>query len=146
MSAIAEGEGKRRRKSRLPSGPLGARLVRDELLKRGFDARLADHYTKKYDILVGRHGSPPMPVHVRTVHVGSWYIRNSHFVGARANQVTVFVLIGVERNSARARFFVTRNGDMESELRQPVDRRDFGLINIGAVQQYEDNWDLLGIR
>ena len=32
---------------------------------------------------------------------------------------------------------------MEAELRQPPDWRKFGLIDIEAVEQYEDNWDLL---
>ncbi len=41
-----------------------------------------------------------------------------------------------------ARFFVT-NSDLETELRQPPTWRDFGLIELEAVEQYEDNWDLL---
>ena len=68
MSATVEGKAKRKRRSRLPAGPAGARLVRDELLRRGFDAQLADRYTKKYDALVGR-GPPPKRAHLRTVHV-----------------------------------------------------------------------------
>ncbi len=127
----------------MPAGPVGARRVVDELLRRGFDARLPDRYTKKYDVLVGQHGSPPKPVHVRTVHVGPWYVRSSHFAGARADQVTVYVLIGLEKNSDGARFFVARNSDMETELRQPPNWRKFGLIDVEAVEQYEDNWDLL---
>ena len=127
----------------MPAGPVGARRVVDELLRRGFDARLPDRYTKKYDVLVGQHGSPPRPVHVRTVHVGPWYVRSSHFAGARADQVTVYVLIGLEKNPDGARFFVARNSDMEAELRQPPNWRKFGFIDVEAVEQYEDNWDLL---
>ena len=117
--------------------------MRDELLRRGFDAKLPDRYTKKYDVLVGQHGSPPKPVHVRTVHVGSWYVRSSHFAGAGADQVTVYVLIGLEKNPDGARFFVTKNSDMETEFRQPANWRKFGFIDVEAVEQYEDNWDLL---
>ncbi len=117
--------------------------MRDELLRRGFDAQLADRYPKKYDLLVGLFGSPPTPVHVRTVHVGPWYVRSSHFVGAVANQVTIYVLLGFKKDSNCARFFVTRNCEMETELRQPPNWGDFGFIDVEAVEQYEDNWDLL---
>jgi hypothetical protein len=43
------------------SRPAGARLVMDELLRRGFDARLADRNTQKYDVwsdYAARHLSP----------------------------------------------------------------------------------------
>ena len=143
MSAVVEGKAKKKRRSRIPADPTGARLVVDELSRRGFDARLADGYTKKYDVLVGPKGSPPKPVHMRTVHVGSWYVRSSHFAGAGANQVTVYVLLGLETNPDRARFFVTRNSDMESRFRQPPNWGDFGFIDVGTVEQYEDNRDLL---
>lgn len=122
---------------------MGARLVRDELLRRGFDAQLADRYTKKYDLLVESGGSPPKPVHVRTVNVGPWYVRSSHFVGAAANQVTVFVLLGRDKNTNGARYFVTKNSDKESAIRQPSNWGDFGFIDVEAVEQYEDNWDIL---
>ena len=32
---------------------------------------------------------------------------------------------------------------MADELRQPPDWRDFEFIDVEAVEQYEDNWDLL---
>jgi len=98
MSAVAEGKAKRKRRSRIPAGRAGARLVMDELLRRGLDARLADGYTNKYDVLIEPYGSPPKPVHVRTVHASPWYVRSSHFVGASAKQVTVYVLLGLEKN------------------------------------------------
>ncbi len=124
---------------------MGARLVMDELLKRGFDARLADRRTKKYDLLVGLSGSPPKPVHVRAVHVGPWYVRVSHFTGPVAAEVTVYVLFGLENDPNCARFFVTRNCDIETSYRQPPNWRKFGFIDVVAVEQYEDNWDLLKI-
>jgi hypothetical protein len=142
MSAIPEGKAKKKRRSRMPAGPVGTRLVIDELWKRGFDAQLPDRTTKKYDLFVGRD-SPPKPVHVRTVHVGPWYIRNSHFAGAAADQVTVYVLLGFEKDLSCARFFVTRNGDMETSFRQPQNWGEFGFINVEEVERYEDNWDLL---
>jgi hypothetical protein len=143
MSAIVEGKGKRKRASRIPAGLAGARLVMDELLRRGLDARLADGCTNKYDVLIERYGSPPKPVHVRTVHASPWYVRSSHFVGVSAKQITVYVLLGLEKKPDCARFFVTKNGDMETEFRQPPNWLDFGFIDVEAVERYEDNWDLL---
>ena len=75
--------------------------------------------------------------------MGSWYVRSRHFVGAGANEVTVYVLIGLENNPNCARFFVTKNSDMKIVLRQPPDWRYFGFIDIEAVEQYEDKWDIL---
>ncbi len=143
MSGVAEGKVKKKRRSRIAAGPVGVRLAMHELLSRGFDARLADSDTKKYDLLVGLYGSPLKPVHVRTVHVAPWYVRSSHFDGAVANQVTVYVLLGLGNNTNCARFFVTKNSDMKSELRQPPNWREFSLIDVEAAKQYEDNWDLL---
>ena len=75
--------------------------------------------------------------------MGPWYVRSSHFDGAGANQVTVYVLLGLEKNPDGARFFVAKNSDVGTELRQPPNWRKFGFIDIEAVEQYEDNWDLL---
>jgi hypothetical protein len=146
MSAIAEGKAKRKRSSRTPAGVTGARLVMDELSRRGFDARMADGYANKYDVVIESHGSPPKLVHVRTVHASPWYVRSFHFVGASAKQVTVYVLLGLGKNRTSARFFVTKNSDVEVELRQPPDWLDFGFIDVEAVERYEDNWDLLKAR
>ena len=115
----------------------------DELLKRGFEARLAERPTKKYDLLVGLSGSPPKPVHVRAVHVGPWYVRVSHFTGAVADEVTVYVLFGPNNDPNCARFFVITNSDIETKLRQPTDWRKFGFLDVEAVKQFENNWDIL---
>jgi hypothetical protein len=143
MSAVAGGKAKKKRRSRIPAGQAGARQVMAELSRRGFDARISGRYTKERDILVGPHGLPLMPIHVRAVHVGPWYVRCSHFAGVVADQVTVYVLLGFKKNPNCARFFVTKNSNVESGLRQPPNWRDFGSIDVEAVEQYEDNWDLL---
>jgi hypothetical protein len=44
---------KKRRKSGVPTGDAGEYFVMGELLRRGFDAQLADRNTKGYDVLVG---------------------------------------------------------------------------------------------
>ena len=143
MSAIPESKVKKKRKSRMPAGPAGARLVMAELVRRGFNARLADRATKDYDILIDLHGSPPKPIHVRAVHVGPWYVRSSQFAGAAANQVTVYVLLGIDKKPNCARFFVTRNSDMVTRFRQRQSWVEFGLIDVESVEQYANNWDLL---
>ena len=143
MSAIAEDRGKKTRRSRLVAGQVGVRLVMDELSRRGFDAQLVSGYARQNDVLVGRNGAPPTPVHVRAVNVGPWYVRSSHFAGAVADQVTVYVLLGVKNERDCARFFVTRNSNVESGLRQPPDWRDFALIDVDVVEPFENNWDLL---
>ena len=138
-----EGKTNTKRKSRVPEGRTGPRMVMDELLKRGFDAKLADRPTKKYDLLIGLSNSLPRPVHVRTVHVGPWYVSRSQFARIVENDVTVYVLLGIEKDPKRARFFVTRNSNLETDIRQPPNWRKFGFIDLEAVEQYEDNWDLL---
>jgi hypothetical protein len=143
MSAIAEDRGKKTRRSRVVAGQVGLRLVIDELLRRGFDAQPMSCDGRTNDVLVGRYGAPPTPVHVRAVNVGPWYVRSAHFAGAVADQITVYVLLGLKKNPNCARFFVTRNSKVESGLRQPPNWRDFGLIDVVVVEQFEDNWDLL---
>ena len=143
MRSIPESRAKKKRRSRTQAGLVGAQLVMDELLKRGFEAKLAERRTKKYDVLVGPSGSPPKPVHVRAVHVGPWYVRVSHFTGAVADEVTVYVLFGLDNNLNCARFFVTTNSEMETKFRQPKDWRKFGFLVVEAVKQFENNWDIL---
>jgi len=44
---------RKRRKSGISSGHAGEYFVMGELLRRGFDAQLADRNTQGYDLLVG---------------------------------------------------------------------------------------------
>ncbi len=85
--------------------------------------------------------SPPKPIQVKTVHSTPWYVRCASFA-RRANQVTVYVLLGAERMKP-ARFFVAKNGDLASQVRQPPTSKAFGLIDVESVAKYEDNWDIL---
>ena len=77
------------------------------------------------------------------MHVGPWYVRVSHFTGAMADEVTVYVLFGLENNPNYTRFFVTTNSEMEAKFRQPTDWRKFGFLDVEAVKQFENNWDIL---
>ena len=92
MSETAGEKNRRKRKSRVPAGEL---LVMGELLRRGFAAQLSDR--EEHVLLVQAGDSAPKPVQVKTVHGTPWYVRRSSFVGSLADQVTVYVLLGLER-------------------------------------------------
>ena len=57
MNEIVTPIERKKRKSGIPTGNAGEYLVMGELLRRGFDAQLADRNTKGYDLLAGSHGS-----------------------------------------------------------------------------------------
>ena len=78
-----------------------------ELLRRGFEAELAGASYEKHDMLVRVRGSRPKPVRIKTVHSAPWYVRWDLFA-KRADQVTVYVLLGAETETP-ARFFVVKN-------------------------------------
>ena len=75
------------------------------------------------------------------MHSAPWYVRWDLFA-KRADQVTVYVLLGAEAVTA-ARFFVVKNSDLATHLRQPPTWKAFGFIDVQSVEKYEDNWDLL---
>jgi hypothetical protein len=112
-----------------------------ELLRRGFDAKLADSSARKNDLIVRAGVSPPKRVQVKTVHLAPWYVRRASFA-KRADQVTVYVLLGGE-TSKPARFFVAKNSDLASEFRQPPTWKKFGLIDAKVIERYENNWRIL---
>jgi hypothetical protein len=136
MGEAAGGKNRRKRKSR---GPVGEHLVMGELLRRGFDAQLSNY--EEHVVLVRAGDSPPKAAQVKTVHSTPWYVRCASFA-KRSDQVTVFVLLGAERMGP-ARFFVAKNGDLVSQVRQPPTWKAFGLIDVKSVENYEDNWDIL---
>ena len=138
MSETADRKNRRKRKPRVLAGE---NLVMEELLRRGFQARLSDH--KEHVLLVQAGDSAPKPIQVKTVHWTPWYVRRASLVGSLADQVTVYVLMGLERGIKSARFFVARNGDLAAQLRQPPTWKAFGLIDVKSVEKYEDNWDIL---
>ena len=81
----------KKRKSGVPTGNPGEYFTMGELLRRGFDAQLADRNTKAYDILVGRPESPELrKVQVRTVRSEPWYVKQSSFEGELLDQVTIY--------------------------------------------------------
>jgi hypothetical protein len=70
-------------------------------------------------------------------------MRRSSFVGSRADQVTVYVLLGTEQRVKSPRFFVVKNIDLAAQFRQPPNWKAFGFIDAEMVENYEDNWGIL---
>ena len=125
----------------LPQNHTGKHLVMTELLRRGFEAELAGASYEKHDMLVRVGGSRPKPIRIKTVHSAPWYVRWDLFA-KRADQVTVYVLLGAETETP-ARFFVVKNSDLAAQFRQPPTWKAFGFIDVELVEKYEDNWDIL---
>ncbi|HLN97501.1 MAG TPA: hypothetical protein VK208_03370 [Pyrinomonadaceae bacterium] len=83
---------KKKKKPGIPTGHAGEYLVMGELLRRGFDAQLADRNTKGYDLVAGLEGNNLKRVQVKTVRAQPWYVRRSSFTGDLKKQITVYVL------------------------------------------------------
>ena len=134
---------KKRRRRRYPATAefTGKHLVMAELLRRGFEAEFAGASYEKHDMLVWVRGSRPKPMQIKTVHSAPWYVRRANFA-KRADQVTVYVLLGAEA-ATPARFFVVKNGDLAAQVRQPPTWKVFGFVEAKSVEKYEDNWDIL---
>jgi hypothetical protein len=143
MSEITNEKERRKRKSSAPAESAGEYLVMAELLGRGFDAEFAGPGSRGYDLLVWSSDSSPQRIQVRTVQLAPWYVRRSSFIGSRANHVTVYVLLGVERRVKSPRFFVVKNSDLAAQVRQPPNWKAFGFIDAKTVEKYEDNWRIL---
>jgi hypothetical protein len=126
MNEIAQERKERKRKPRVPASSTGEQLVIAELLRRGFEARLANVSSRKRGLLVGIGASPKL-IQVKTVHSTPWYVRRASFVGRLADQVTVYVLLGVERSVKSARFFVVKNSDLAAQFRQPPELESFWI-------------------
>ena len=85
----------KKRKPGIPTGNAGEYFVMGELLKRGFDAQLADRNTKGYDLLAGSAEKASLrKVGVKTKRAPPWYVKIVDFKGERLEQVTVYVLLG----------------------------------------------------
>ena len=141
MRETADEKKRRRRKYPATAEHTGKHLVMTELLRRGFEAELAGASYEKHDVLVWVGGSRLKPIRIKTVHSAPWYVRCDLFA-RRADQVTVYVLLGAETETP-ARFFVAKNSDLAAEFRQPPTWKAFGFIDVKSVDKYEDNWDIL---
>lgn len=145
MAVTDSGTETRKRRSGIPTGNAGEYFVMGELLRRDFDAQLADRNTKGYDLLVGRAGDgrDMRRVQVKTVRAGPWYVRVADFTEL-PDQVTVYVIIGKD-GSKPVRYFIARNRDVAKQVTVPKSGKwtANGFINLRAVKDFEDRWDLL---
>jgi hypothetical protein len=134
----------KKRRSGIPTGNAGEYFVMGELLRQGFDAQLADRNTKGYDLLVGRPDDSGLrKVQVKTVRSQPWYVNLIDFHGDLLNRVTVYVLIGSEKQRGPVRFFIAKNRDVATQIHQPPGWHKHAFMPIKALEQYENRWDTL---
>jgi len=134
---------KQKRRSGIPTGNAGEYFVMGELLRRGYDAQLADRNTRGYDLLVGRPGTATQmqKVQVKTVREAPWYVKRESFEGKAADQVTVYVLLGKERVLNPVRYFIARNRDVAANVHYPPKWRHNGFLSMKVLADYEAKAD-----
>ena len=140
MSGIADVKNRRKRRKRKSHAPTGEDLVMGGLLRRGFEVQLLD---RQEHVLLVQAADSPKSIQVKTVHFPPWYVRRASFVRSPADQVTVYVLLGLERGIWSARFFVVRNSDLAAQLCHSPTSNPIGFIDAQSVEKYEDNWEVL---
>jgi hypothetical protein len=136
----------KKRKSGVPTGNAGEYFVMGELLRKGFDAQLADRNTKGYDILVGRSKDKALrKVQVKSVRAAPWYVNMSQFKDDMLDMVTIYVLIGAESGEHPVQYFIAKNRDLAIHADAPATWKDYGFMSLKAVTPYENKWEnLLG--
>jgi hypothetical protein len=135
----------KKRKSGIPAGNAGEYFVMGELLRRGFDAQLADRNTASYDLLVGRQEEASLhKVQIKTVRSPPWYVKVADFEGDMAG-VTIYVLLGDERASKAVRYFITFNRELAEHIHRPPGWPTNAFMPLKAVERYENCWDLLNV-
>jgi len=111
---------KKKRKSGIPTGNAGEYFVMGELLRRGYDAQLADRNTKGYDVLVGHPTDKELrKVQIKSVRSQPWYVKRNDFLPDAVAKVTIYVLIGKEKADMPVRYFITKNADLAHRVKQP---------------------------
>lgn len=134
---------KKKRKSGIPTGNAGEYFVMGELLRRGFDAQLADRNTKDYDILVGLPADKVLKkLQVKTVRSAPWYVKATSYSGDLADQLTIFVLLGNEKADKQVRYFITRNSDVAKHVHHPQNWKKNGFMPLNPIKEHEDRWEL----
>ncbi len=134
----------KKRKSGIPTGNAGEYFVMGELLRRGYDAQLADRNTKGYDLLVGRPEDKGLrKVQVKTVRAQPWYVKTASFEGELLGQVTIYVLIGKEDARKPVRYFITKNRDVAAHVSNPPKWKFNGFMMMKSIEKHEDCWDIL---
>lgn len=133
--------------NRSVSAAIGEYLVLGELLKREAEAYLAHGETQKgWDVILVK-GDDIKRVQVKTI---DW--PNGHAVnGKLTNGFDFLVVVLLDRSNPRSRFFVFPIAALNALLSTPNSARKSGnrtltMSNkaiVGALSQYEDNWNVL---
>lgn len=141
---MTKGAPKSKKKSGIPTGNAGEYFVMGELLRRGYDAQLADRNTKDYDLLVGRPEHETLrKVQVKSVRAPPWYVKATAFQKDFPAKTTVYVLLGKEDGKASVRYFVVPNRAVAQNVHHPEGWQLNGFMPLKAIEAYEDRWDLL---
>lgn len=144
MNSRSKSSAKARRKSGIPTGNAGEYFVMGELLRRSFDAQLADRNTKDYDVLVGHPTDTALrKVQVKTVRAQPWFVSVDKFSNANLDQMTIFVLLGSEQSRKPVRYFIVKNHEVASGIHRPSGWRQHAFMPLKAIRKYEDRWDIL---
>ena len=77
------------------------------------------------------------------MHLTPWYVRRASFEGSLADQVTVYVLLELERGVKSARFFVARNRDLAARFRRSPTSNPIGFVDAKSIEKYENNLEIL---
>lgn len=138
----------KKRRSGIPTGNAGEYFVMGELLRRGYDAQLADRNTKGYDLLVSRAGTTTdmRKIQVKSVRSPPWYVSQRSFAGESAKQVTVYVLIGPETALNPIRYFIAKNRDVAKHIHTPSGWNNSAFLKLKALADYEvkeTGWDAI---
>lgn len=134
----------KKRRSGIPTGNAGEYFVMGELLRRGYDAQLADRNTKGYDLLVGKIDDQFMQkVQVKTVRNPPWYVAPAAFSDERVDQVTIYVLVGSEKADKPVRYFIARNRDLVGKLHIPPGWDKSAFVHAKVIAPFEGKWDTL---
>ena len=136
---------KAKRKSGIPTGNSGEYFVMGELLRREYDAQLADRNTAGYDLLVGRAKDPTLTkVQIKTVRTAPWYVKQAAFKDpAMLEQITIYVLLGKLGTVVPVRYFIARNFDLAGQEQISPNWKDNAFMPYRTLVPYEDRWDML---
>ena len=135
-----------KRKSGIPTGNAGEYFVMGELLRRGYDAQLADRNTQGYDILVGRPGDRELQkVQVKTVRTPPWFVKQADFADGHLVRVTINVIVGPPEATKPVRYFITPNAAVASTVHVPPNGKwaANGFMSLNAVAEYENAWHVI---
>jgi hypothetical protein len=135
----------KKRRSGVPSGNAGEYFVMGELLRRKYDAQLADRNTAAYDILVGRPTDKALrKLQVKCVRIAPWYVKVSQFQGESLDMVTIYVVIGSENSEAPVRYFIAQNRELADKVGIPKWKdksTQTAFMSLKSVLPFENKWE-----